>query len=133
MNRLRKLLYYADIRRLATYVLALWKLFRHPDTPRPARWLSGLVLAYALSPIDLIPDFIPVLGQLDDLLLIPLAIALVTRLVPPAHWQNCLAEAARTGGKAPRWLWGAGVVMLSWAGLLALCVTSLGTLVAHSV
>lgn len=57
-------------------VLALWLARRDPRVPWPAKLLAALVAAYALSPIDLIPDFIPVLGQLDDLILIPLGIVL---------------------------------------------------------
>ena len=55
-----------------------------PRTPRLARWIALGTLAYALSPVDLIPDFIPVLGQLDDLLLVPLGLWLALRLIPAA-------------------------------------------------
>jgi uncharacterized membrane protein YkvA (DUF1232 family) len=63
-------------------VLALWIAGRDPRTPVSAKLLAALVAGYALSPIDLIPDFIPVLGYLDDLVLLPLGIALVVRLIP---------------------------------------------------
>lgn len=59
---------------------------RDPRTPMPVRVLAILVAAYALSPIDLIPDFIPVIGYLDDLLIVPLGLALVVRLTPPRFW-----------------------------------------------
>ena len=69
-------------RRLKSDVVALYLAARDPRTPRIAKVLAILVAAYALSPIDLIPDFVPVLGLLDDLVLVPLGIALVLRLVP---------------------------------------------------
>ncbi|HEU4620767.1 MAG TPA: DUF1232 domain-containing protein [Burkholderiaceae bacterium] len=68
---------------LKTEVLALYFAARDPRTPRLARWWIVLVVAYALSPIDLIPDFIPVLGLLDDLVLVPIGIAIALKLVPP--------------------------------------------------
>jgi uncharacterized membrane protein YkvA (DUF1232 family) len=64
-----------------------------PRTPWYARAVLVVVVAYALSPIDLIPDFIPVLGQLDDLLLLPLGIALVIRLLPPDVLTSCRQQA----------------------------------------
>jgi uncharacterized membrane protein YkvA (DUF1232 family) len=65
-------------------VVALWIAARDPRTPLLAKLLAGFVAAYALSPIDLIPDFIPVLGYLDDLLIVPAGIWLAVRQVPPA-------------------------------------------------
>ena len=109
----------ANRARLAVNLLALWKLFRHPDTPWLPKAVALLVLAYALSPIDLIPDFIPVLGQLDDLILVPLGIALAVKLTPTGLWQQRLAEAERSRDKAPKLLWGALLVVLVWL-LLAL-------------
>jgi uncharacterized membrane protein YkvA (DUF1232 family) len=109
----------ANRARLAVYLLALWKLFRHPATPWLPKAVALLVLAYALSPIDLIPDFIPVLGQLDDLILVPLGIALAVKLTPEALWRQRLAEAEQSREKAPRLLWGALLVVAVWL-LLAL-------------
>jgi len=71
--------------------LVLYYAARDPRTPWYAKVLAGLIVAYALSPIDLIPDFIPVLGYLDDLLLLPIGIWLALRLVPA----TVLAEARR--------------------------------------
>ena len=70
-------------RRLTRDVVALWIAARDPRTPRAAKLAAALVAAYALSPIDLIPDFVPVLGYLDDLILVPLGVALVLRMIPP--------------------------------------------------
>jgi uncharacterized membrane protein YkvA (DUF1232 family) len=64
-------------------VIALWLAARDPRVPAYAKLLAAIVAAYALSPIDLIPDFIPILGYLDDLLIVPLGILAAIRLVPP--------------------------------------------------
>lgn len=101
-------------RRLRVYLIALWKLFRHPETPRLARWIAIAVIAYAVSPIDLIPDFIPVLGQLDDLIIIPLGVALVVRLTPKSLWQRLLLEAEASPQRLPSLRWGAALVVLVW-------------------
>lgn len=69
-------------RALKRHVMVLWFAARHPATPWPLRLLATVVVAYALSPIDLIPDFIPVLGYLDDVILVPLGLLLVLRLLP---------------------------------------------------
>lgn len=87
MSRVANLLRRANTARLATHLLALWKLFKHPDTPRGVKLLAVALIAYAVSPIDLIPDFIPILGMLDDVILLPLGIALVVKLTPRPLWQ----------------------------------------------
>lgn len=120
MSRLGKLLRRANAARLATHLLALWKLFKHPQTPWPAKLVALAVLAYALSPIDLIPDFIPVLGLLDDVILLPLGIALAVRLTPRALWQARLAEAEVSREQLPRLLWGAAIVVVVWLLLVLL-------------
>ena len=107
MIKLGRLLGAANRARLGVYLLALWKLFKHPDTPRAPRWIAIAVVAYALSPIDLIPDFIPVLGQLDDLVLLPLGIALAVKLTPEPLWQARLREAEASRDQLPKMLWGA--------------------------
>jgi uncharacterized membrane protein YkvA (DUF1232 family) len=74
-------------------VLALWIAAHSPRTPLAAKVVAGAVAAYALSPIDLIPDFIPILGYLDDLVIVPLGIALAVRLIPTALMVEFRAEA----------------------------------------
>ena len=76
-------------------VVALWLAARDPRVPWYAKAVAGAVAAYALSPIDLIPDFIPVLGYLDDLLIVPLGIWLAMRLVPPVLMLEFREAAAR--------------------------------------
>ena len=120
MSRWGKLLKRANTARLATNLLALWMLFRHPETPRLAKVVAIAVLAYALSPIDLIPDFIPVLGLLDDVILLPLGIALAVKLTPRPLWQARLAEAETGADQLPRLLWGAAIVLLVWLTVVTL-------------
>lgn len=67
---------------------------KHPDTPRVSRWLIAIALAYALSPFDLIPDFIPVLGWIDDLLLVPLLLWIAIRAIPMSVWIDSRAQVA---------------------------------------
>ena len=118
MNRVAKVFKAGSAVRLATYLLALWKLTRHPDTPRGAKLLALCVLAYALSPIDLIPDFIPILGMLDEIILVPLGVALVLRMTPKPLWEACLREAQISTDKLPRSWRGAVVIAMVWAVVL---------------
>ena len=76
-------------------IVALWLAARDPRVPWYAKAVASAVAAYALSPIDLIPDFIPVLGYLDDLVIVPLGILLATRLVPAEVMAALRVEAAR--------------------------------------
>ena len=92
---------------------AIWLAARHPRTPRGAKLLALAVAAYALSPIDLIPDFIPVLGYLDDLLIVPLGIVAVRRMLPADVLAECRA-AAEAAGQRPRSLWGAAAIVGLW-------------------
>lgn len=90
----------ARARQLKADTYALYLAARHPATPWHVRLLVAFIVAYAVSPIDLIPDFIPVLGYLDDLILVPIGIALAIRLLPDAVLTECRAqaqEAERTG------------------------------------
>lgn len=128
MKRLRALVPAGGLARLGVLLIALWKLVKHPRTPLAAKVVAGLVIAYAVSPIDLIPDFIPVLGQLDDLIIVPLGVALAIRLTPRSLWQQMLQEAEATGGKLPKLLWGAVLIVLVWllvAGLFGAWLVSL--------
>ena len=120
MSRWGKLLRRANTARLATNLVALWKLFRHPETPLLAKVVAVAVLAYAVSPIDLIPDFIPVLGLLDDVILLPLGIALAVKLTPRHLWLARLAEAQTGADQLPRLLWGAAIVLLVWLAIVLL-------------
>lgn len=110
------------VRRLKQEVGALYLACRDPRVPWYAKLLAAGVVTYAFSPVDLIPDFIPVLGHLDDLVLIPLGVLLVRRMIPEDVMTDCRARAqAVSGGKPTNWLGGAIVVavwiLLAVAGI----------------
>jgi uncharacterized membrane protein YkvA (DUF1232 family) len=90
---------------------------RHAGTPWLAKAVDAAVVAYAFSPIDLVPDFIPVLGLVDDLLLVPLGVWLVLHLVPRDVMEECREKAAaweREGRSRPCSYAGAAVIVLLW-------------------
>ncbi len=99
-------------------IVTLSVALQHKRTPWYAKVVLFFVVSYALSPIDLIPDFIPVLGLLDDLLLLPLGIALGTKLIPEDIWQECrhIAENQSISSKK-NWLIG-GLIILTWLILI---------------
>ena len=107
-------------RGLKTQIKALYLAYRDPRTPWYARALLALVVAYAFSPIDLIPDFVPVLGYLDDLVILPIGIAIAIRLVPAQVMAECRVRARTLSGreKPKNWVAG-GVILIVWlaAGL----------------
>jgi uncharacterized membrane protein YkvA (DUF1232 family) len=108
---------------LKAEALALCLAARDPRTPWAARLLVMVVAAYALSPIDLIPDFVPVLGYLDDLILVPLGIALAIRLVPPTVLAECRAQAqAQMQNDKPPSPTAAVAIMAIWIAAAALCI-----------
>lgn len=94
-------------------ILALYGASRDPRLPWPVKALAILVAGYALSPIDLIPDFIPVLGYLDDILLLPLGIYVVIRLIPPEIMAEHRERAAAAAGR-PMSRTAAAVIVLIW-------------------
>jgi len=102
-----------------TYVLYL--ACRDPRTPWYVRVFAGGVVAYALSPIDLIPDFIPVLGYLDDLILVPPGIALAVRMIPEPVLLDCRARAQAASEMPTNWL-AAVVVIAIWIVLASLLI-----------
>ena len=108
-------------RELNREIAALFLAARHPRTPWYAKLLMLLIVAYAVSPIDLIPDFIPVIGLLDDVLLLPIGIALVLRLIPKAVIAECRAQARMDEAERHRLgRFGAIGVALVWLMLLIL-------------
>lgn len=107
-------------RRIKCDGVTLWFAYRHPDTPLLAKGLCVLVVAYALSPIDLIPDFIPVLGYLDDIILLPVLIWLAIQLVPEQMLAECRLKAAdwmEREGRKPRSPWAILFVVVVWVAV----------------
>lgn len=93
---------------------ALYLASRDSRVPIIAKLIIGLVVAYALSPIDLIPDFIPIIGYLDDLILLPLGIWLSIRLIPQVVWQECQALAVKQIAELPRSRGAAIAIIFIW-------------------
>ena len=94
-------------------IAVLWLAARHPDVPWPAKAVAAATVAYALSPIDLIPDFVPVLGYLDDLVIVPLGILLAMRMIPAPLLTELRAQAADTG-RLPRSKAGLAAIVILW-------------------
>lgn len=110
-------------RELKTDVYAIYLAYRDPRLPLYARIFAACVVAYAFSPIDLIPDPIPVLGYLDDLVLIPLGVFLALKMIPPEVMAECRVKAQEIMlEKKPVSRAGAVVVVLIWISLAGLAV-----------
>ena len=108
-------------RELKRDTYALYLACRDARTPWYAKILAGAIVAYALSPIDLIPDFVPVLGYLDDVIIVPLGLGLARRMVPDAVMADCRAKAAIAAAR-PTSRTAAAVIVATWIGIAALVV-----------
>ena len=100
-------------------VVALWLAARDPRVPWYAKALAGAVAAYALSPVDLIPDFIPVLGYVDDLIIVPVGIWMTVRLIPAPLMTEFRAEASKRVDR-PTGRLGVVVIVAIWVGAVSL-------------
>jgi uncharacterized membrane protein YkvA (DUF1232 family) len=111
-----------SVKALKKETLALFLAYKDPRTPWYAKAFAGLVVAYAFSPLDLIPDFIPVLGYLDDLILIPAGIALALKMIPAEVMRDSrIAAQEQQTGKPVNWI-AAGLIVLLWISLAWLAV-----------
>jgi len=120
----------AKAKRLQSETYALYLAYRDPRTPWYAKALAALVLAYAFSPIDLIPDFIPLLGHLDDLVLVPAGLALALRIIPPEVLQEARAKSAEVmATDMPTSRAAAIVVAIIWLMLAALLIGLVGRII----
>lgn len=116
------------IQQLRHEILALWFAARDPQTPWYAKALALLVTAYAFSPIDLIPDFIPIIGYLDDLVLIPAGISLCIKLIPSEVMQRC-REKADLETQKPVSIIGGVIIGLLWLIILFIIFRALYPLI----
>ena len=116
-----------QVKQLKQETYAIYLACKDPRVPWYARVFAGFVVAYAFSPIDLIPDAIPILGYLDDLILVPLGIILVLKMIPPDVLVECRtqAEAAMNDGKPRNWI-AAGAIVSIWLLLGILTVVWVG-------
>jgi len=118
--------------RLRVETYAIYLAYRDPRVPWYARLFAAGVVAYAFSPIDLIPDFIPVLGYLDDLVLVPVGVALALRMIPEDVMQECRerAEAAMGEGKPTNWKAAAAIVAM-WVLLAVVAIALVLRVIGH--
>ena len=106
-------------------VLALYLAIRHPATPWYAKLLAAGVVVYALSPFDLIPDPIPVLGYLDDIVIVPLGVLAVRWMIPPTVLDQCRSHASTGVPINPAWKWlGAALIAALWLLCLFWLITA---------
>ena len=111
-------------RQLKVETYAIYLAYRDPRVPWYARVFAACVVGYAFSPIDLVPDFIPVLGYLDDLVLVPLGIALTVKMIPPHVLADCRLRAQARMSEGPRrtnWAAAAAIIAL-WLLLAVLAI-----------
>jgi len=108
----------ARAKKIKQDIFVLVEAYKHPKTPLYVKLLSIIIVAYAFSPIDLIPDFIPLLGYLDDIILIPLGISLVLKLIPKNVLQEC-REIVENSERVKKKNWIAGTfIILLWISVL---------------
>ena len=112
--------------KLKTDIPALWLCLKAKETPLLAKVLAAVTVGYALSPIDLIPDFIPVLGYLDDVILLPALIVITMKLIPAPVLERCRAqsEGMWKNGKPKKWVYAIPIVLI-WLVIIALLLKAI--------
>lgn len=113
-----------SVKKIKSDIPALFFALKEKETPVVAKIMAGITVAYALSPIDLIPDFIPILGYLDDFILLPVLIALTVKLIPKAILETSRLKAEEMSNKrlSKKWYYSIPVV-LSWCILLVIVIS----------
>lgn len=102
------------INKLKNYIAALFLALKNKKTPWYAKIMAGITVGYALSPIDLIPDFIPILGYLDDIIILPIFIFISIKLIPKDIMEQSLQEASKlwTNGRPQKWYYALPIIAL---------------------
>ena len=113
-------------KKLKTDIPAIFLALKDKETPLPAKIFAGMTVVYALSPIDLVPDFIPVLGYLDDVILLPALVALTIKFIPADVLARCRedAEGIWADGKPKKWYYAIPMVML-WVIIIGAIIAAL--------
>lgn len=113
-----------SVKKIKSDIPALFFALKEKETPVVAKIMAGITVAYALSPIDLIPDFIPILGYLDDFILLPVLIALTVKLIPKAilETSRLIAEEMSNKRLSKKWYYSIPVI-LSWCILLVIVIS----------
>lgn len=119
-------------KKLKNDIPALVLALRRKDTPLAAKITAAVTVAYALSPVDLVPDFIPVLGYLDDVILLPALVALTVRLIPPEIFEECRIQAQGMweNGRPKKWQYAIPVILV-WVIILCVIIRIIIQLVNH--
>ena len=112
--------------KLKTDLPALFLALKDRETPVLAKVFAGIAVAYALSPVDLIPDFIPVLGYMDDVILLPVLIVITVKLIPAPVLERCRAqsEGIWKDGKPKKWVYAIPIVLI-WLVIIALLLKAI--------
>ena len=112
--------------KLKTDLPALFLALKDRETPVLAKVFAGITVAYALSPVDLIPDFIPVLGYLDDVILLPTLIVITVKLIPAPVLERCRAQSEEMwkNGKPKKWVYAIPIVLI-WLVIIALLLKAI--------
>jgi len=118
---------------LKQYITALYPAYKRKDVPILAKILIALIIVYALSPIDLIPDFIPILGYLDDLIILPVLIYFVIKIIPKNILDECKEEAKDLwkNGKPKKWYYGIPFIII-WVFVIILIIRVVRSKIPHS-
>lgn len=112
--------------KLKTDIPSVFLAFKKKETPWYAKIMAAIVVVYALSPVDLIPDFIPLLGYLDDIIILPVLIFLTVKFIPPKVFEECRkqAEGMWENGRSKKWYYAIPFILI-WIAVIALIILAI--------